>query len=121
MDDITIPQELKILREIKDAQCIHLPELVWEPEGERMFSFVPMGKPINFQQTADVSRNIVYGLVDRLQHLHKLEVVHRDIQPANLILDHKNNVVIIDYETSVSKSETVGGVEYYGGLICWPQ
>jgi serine/threonine protein kinase len=92
------------------------PELVWESQGDNQLGFVPMGRPIDFRQTADVSRNIVNGLVDGLEHLHKLKIIHRDIRPSNLILNHENNVIIIDYETSVTDVEYV---EYSGGFIWW--
>jgi serine/threonine protein kinase len=87
--------------------------------GNNQLGLVPMGKPIDFQQTADVSRNIVNGLVDGLEYLHKLNIIHRDIRPSNLILDQDNNVVIIDCETSVMHGNTYE--TYYGGCICWPK
>jgi serine/threonine protein kinase len=63
---------------------------------------------------------IINGLIDGLEYLHTQGIVHQDIRPSNLILDYKNNVVIIDYETAgihgISDS-----VEYLGGYICWPK
>jgi hypothetical protein len=117
--ETTVAKEIKILRKIRDAECIHLPELVWEPGTSKELGIVPIGDPIDFRQVASVSRKIVKGLMDGLQWLHTQGIIHRDIRPSNLVLDHMNNVVIIDYETAVECDGTL--VEYLGGLICWPK
>lgn len=32
--------------------------------------------------------------------MHKLNIVHRDLKPENLLLDHKNNIKIVDFGLS---------------------
>jgi hypothetical protein len=118
--EATVTNELKILREIRDAKCMHLPELVWEPRGDKQLGLAPVGKPIDFRQSASTSRKIVNGLIDGLQYLHSLKIIHRDIRPSNLVLDQKNDVVIVDYETSVMLTGDMD-IEYSGGFICWPK
>jgi len=119
-NDSTVANELEILRKLKEVQCVHLPELVWAPEGNKQLGLVPVGKPIDFQQTGVLSQNIVRGLVDGLQHLHKLDIVHRDIRPSNLVLQG-SNVIIIDYETSAILNDDDAEVQYFGGFIAWPK
>jgi Protein kinase domain len=116
----TVANEIKTLQKIREAEyCAHLPELVWS-RADKELGIMPVSKPVDFQQVASVSRKIVEGLVDGLEHLHGLGIVHRDIRPSNLVLDYMHNVVIIDYETSVAFNE-VSQVEYLGGFICWPE
>lgn len=117
----TVANELSILRKIRDADCLNLPELVWAPEGGKQLGIVPVGQPIDFRQVASVSRKIVEGVIDGLEFLHLQGIIHRDIRPSNLVLDHKNNVIIIDYETSVVIPTAGTTVQYYGGFICWPK
>jgi hypothetical protein len=119
-DETTVANEIDILKKIRDMQCIHLPELVWAPEGDQQLGIVPVGTPIDFRQAASVSRKIVNGLVDGLEYLHGQGIVHRDLRPSNLVLDAKNNVIIIDYETAVVVTNNASDV-YLGGYICWPK
>jgi hypothetical protein len=102
----TLANEIQFLKQIRDADCIHLPELVWVPEGDQELGLVPVCKPIDYGEPAHVSRKIIAGLLDGLEHLHKLGIIHRDIRPSNLVLDEKSNVVIIDYETSIKLGAT---------------
>jgi hypothetical protein len=115
---VDIKKEIEILRMIRDAECINVPELVWDPDGDE-FGIAPVGRVINFEQVSWVSEKIVGGLVDGLEWLHKKGLIHRDIRPSNLVLDDNNNVVIIDYETAI----TLEGkpVDYLGGFVCWPK
>jgi hypothetical protein len=45
---LDVSNEIRILKVIKDAQCKHLPELVWSPAGYKELGIVPLGQPINF-------------------------------------------------------------------------
>ena len=84
---------------------------------------MPCGKPIEFREAQSVSRKIVIQLMDGLEFLHNLGIVHRDIRPSNLILhssDSGINLVIIDYENDVLVKEVSNGVDYFGGFISWP-
>jgi hypothetical protein len=114
-----LKKEIDMLRKIRDADCVHMPELVWDPDGRNEFGIVPVGRRIDFRQVSAVSKQIVSGLLEGLEWLHKKGIIHRDIRPSNLVLDDEDNVVIIDYETAVPLQE--GEVEYYGGYMCWPR
>ena len=120
----SVANEIAVLRIFRDAQCPHLPEIVWTPSGKRELGIVPLGVPIDFRETQTTSRIIVQCLIDGLKFLHKLGIVHRDIRTSNLILDYTKvsvNVVIIDYETAVVVDNVSQGVEYHGGYISWPK
>ena len=121
--DNKLLNEIHFLKKIRDESCIHLPEIVWSPPGGMEFGMefgiVPLCMPIVFGQSSAISRNIVAGLLDGLKHLHRLNIVHRDIWPSNLVLDKKGNVIIIDYETAIQTGAE--NVEYMGGFVCWPK
>ena len=120
----SVANEIAVLQKLRDAQCPHLPEIVWTPSGDREFGIVPVGVPIDFREPQTTSRVIVQCLIDGLKFLHELGIVHRDIRPSNLILDYTKtmvNVVIIDYETAVVVNDVSQGVEYCGGFISWPK
>ena len=117
--DNKLSNEIQFLKKIRDESCIHLPELVWSPPGDMELGIVPLCKPIVFGKSSTISRNIVAGLLDGLKHLHRLDIVHRDIRPSNLVLDKEGNVIIIDYETAIQAGAK--NVEYMGGFVCWPK
>jgi hypothetical protein len=115
---------LKLLRSSPhSSDCPNLPEIVWFPDGNQELGILPVGKPIDFNETAAASRKIVHGLMDGLKFLHNLGIVHRDIRPSNLILDYTKgfNAVIVDFENALSIEGGAKGVEYFGGFISWPR
>ncbi|KAF8422207.1 hypothetical protein EV426DRAFT_706358 [Tirmania nivea] len=148
-------QELKILRhlaacsKVNNAPC-SIVKLVWDPAisaGDDyyesldensdpplpriQFGIAPVGRkfelaafktPAHFQDAIDT-------LLDGLNWLHNTaRVIHRDIRPANVIIDHiTKQPVIIDFDCAfLLQSDTQGGTQkvklttYGGGLICLP-
>jgi len=119
--DGDLAKEIQILAKIREADCKHLPELVWAPAGDKELGIVPKGQPLDRLdglQTAQMMQRVVVGLVDGLKYLHEQGIVHRDIRPSNLII-HDMDVVIVDFETAV-KFDGGNEVDYRGGCICWP-
>lgn len=41
--------------------------------------------------------SIIHQLIDALQHLHRLSLLHRDIKPGNILLSKCGNVRLIDF------------------------
>jgi len=118
-DGSQMEEEIRILRQIRDENCPHIPELVWAPVGDRELGIVPLGKGIPRQPKAEECRAIIHGLLDGLRHLHSCGIVHRDIRPSNLILVNQD-LVIVDYETAIDLSRDSSERSYKGGFICWP-
>lgn len=57
-------------------------------------------------------RSIVKQIASGLQALHRREIVHRDLRPANVIIDGEGTVTIIDFG-----SAQVAGLDEIGGPV----
>ena len=120
-DGSSLKHEIQILTQIRDAECLHLPELVWASNDYKELGIMPLGVPIRPPESPIISRKIIQGMIEGLRYLHSQRIVHRDIRVSNLILQHSRNdinVVIIDYETAHELQ--LEKVEYSGGYLCWP-
>ena len=74
-------------------------------EGDNLFDLFKI-KP------ADESRVLKWGwqLLDALDHMHRCGLIHRDVNPGNIMLRPDDNVVVIDFGTakiSAGKGMTV--------------
>ena len=122
----SLDNEITILKKLPDADCLHIPELVWT-RGSGELGILPIGEPVLPGEPAAVSRKIVRGMIDGLKYLHSRGIIHRDIRLSNLILKREQNdvnVIIIDYETAFDSERnhsTGNEVDYSGGYICWPR
>ncbi len=45
----------------------------------------------------DQARGIIMPVLDALKEVHKVNVLHRDISPDNIFINHKGQVVLIDF------------------------
>jgi protein kinase-like protein len=131
-DSQSLDNEIKVLEKLCDANCLHIPELVWtRGSGDSELGILPIGEPVLPGEPAAVSRKIVRGMIDGLRYLHSRGIIHRDIRLSNLILKRGQNdvnVVIIDYETAFDSEQnrSTGNlndseVNYSGGYLCWPR
>ena len=44
-------------------------------------------------------------LISGIEYIHKKCIVHRDLKPENLLLDHNNNIKIVDFGLSNQYNE----------------
>jgi len=62
------------------------------------------GEPFITLSCVQRRRKIVYQILKQIivgiKHFHKLNVVHRDLQPENLIFDHSKRIKIVDFGLS---------------------
>jgi hypothetical protein len=125
-DNRSLENEITTLQKLRDAESLHIPELVWI-RGSGELGILPIGEPVLPGESATVSRKVVCGMIDGLRYLHGQGIIHRDVRLSNLILKRERNdvnVVIIDYETAFDSegSHSPGNeVDYSGGYICWPR
>ena len=91
--------EIKILEKIRNAQCLHLAELVWAPKG-----IMPLGVPIRPPESPIISRKIIQGMIEGLRYLHGQHIIHGEIRLSNLIPQRSGNdinvttVTLFDYQ-----------------------
>lgn len=76
---------------VSDGQCISLCEYV---EGVTLEKAVEMRKIYSEYD----AKNIIAQLCDGLTVLHGKGIIHRDINPSNVMLDNRGIVRIIDYD-----------------------
>ena len=73
-----------------------IPHLVVEYiEGDNLFD-------VFSREPADESRVIQWGeqILDALEHIHRFWLIHRDVNPGNIMLKRDDKVVIIDFGTA---------------------
>jgi eukaryotic-like serine/threonine-protein kinase len=61
-------------------------------EGRDLLQIVKQDGPLSYVATADYIRQAAEGL----SHAHQSGLIHRDVKPANLLVDRKNVVKILD-------------------------
>ena len=67
----------------------------YAPGGE-LFDYIVERSKIQEKPAAKFFSQIISGI----EYLHKLNVVHRDMKPENLLLDENRNIKIVDFGLS---------------------
>ncbi len=80
--------------------------------GVGIDEFVSLGGPIEWPVACHIASHIAAGL----QHAHRKGLVHRDMKPANVLVDEKGNAHILDFGLSLA-SQSVLGDEYSLSMI----
>lgn len=80
--------------------------------GVGIDEFVSLGGPIEWPVACHIASHIAAGL----QHAHRQGLVHRDMKPANVLVDEKGNAHILDFGLSLA-SKSVLGDEYSLSMI----
>ncbi|OHT06951.1 CAMK family protein kinase [Tritrichomonas foetus] len=100
--------EINILCQIKDKHCIQLIDVLDDDSTQSIIIIMTLAKdgsllpedalttPFAEKQAQNYFVQIALGI----QHLHSLNVVHRDIKPHNILKRNENDVVISDYSAS---------------------
>ncbi len=66
-------------------------------EGVSLHELLQLHGPIPWPQACD----IILQAADGLQHAHEAGIVHRDVKPANFLIDHTGHVKILDFGLSL--------------------
>ena len=64
--------------------------------GGELFEYIVKQKKIREKEACKFFQQLVAGV----EYINKLNVVHRDLKPENLLLDHKQNIKIVDFGLS---------------------
>ena len=64
--------------------------------------------------------NIFYKIIDAIDFMHSLGLIHCDIKPENILLDEKLNPKIIDFGTLTVRNSfrEKGTLEYQSPEMC---
>ena len=88
------------LYEVKFIQIIETPRklyLIMEyASGGELFEYIVKQKKIREKEACKFFQQLLAGV----EYISKLNVVHRDLKPENLLLDHKQNIKIVDFGLS---------------------
>ena len=64
--------------------------------GGELFQHIVKSRRLSEEEACKLFAQILSGV----EYIHKLGVVHRDLKPENLLLDHNNNVKVVDFGLS---------------------
>lgn len=81
------------------------------PPSSQSSQFTPPGGRKYWNWVADVGRQVA----DALSYAHKQRILHRDVKPANLLLDERGNVWITDF--GLAKLGAHSDVTHSGDVI----
>ena len=105
-------REIDILKKFYHEHVISINDAGLDPamyivmpyiEGSLSFSdWIKQGKSFTEEQIFDYSMQLLGGL----KYIHSLDVIHRDMKPSNLLMDTKNNKLII-MDFGISKSFSI--------------
>lgn len=96
-------KEILLAREISHENVIRIHDFGEEKgikfismqyvEGETLKDLIQRKGTLNLKKAIDISRQICHGL----QAAHRKGVVHRDLKPHNIMVDHQGQVLIMDF------------------------
>ena len=91
---------------IRHPNIIQLYEIIETPKqlylimeyanGGELFDYIVKNQRVKEPQALKFFHQIIAGV----EYLHKLNIVHRDLKPENLLLDHNQNIKIVDFGLS---------------------
>ena len=65
-------------------------------QGGELFDYIVKRSRVSDIPAAKFFQQTISGI----EYLHKLNIVHRDLKPENLLLDHNNNIKMVDFGLS---------------------
>jgi serine/threonine-protein kinase len=120
--------ELRYTRKITHPNVIRIYDLLnfgtWSAISMEYFDSHTLGQEIKKQRTEDVKHalNIIDQICKGMEAAHKEGVIHRDMKPANILIDEQGLVKVVDFgiaaaarnsETRLTKTGTLVGTPTY--------
>lgn len=101
-----VSREIYILKLIRHPNIIQLYEILETPKqlylimeyanGGELFDYIVAKSRIDETEARKFFQQIISGI----NYIHKLNIVHRDMKPENLLIDSNNNLKIVDFGLS---------------------
>ncbi|CAI2376052.1 unnamed protein product [Moneuplotes crassus] len=135
-----VAREIHILKIIRHPHLIQLFEIIETPkqlflimeytERGELFNYIVSKSKLREKEACKFFQQIISGV----EYIHKLRICHRDLKPENLLLDHNNDIKLIDFGLSntykkgntlktacgspcYAAPEVVAGKRYHGLMV----
>ncbi|CAI2376707.1 unnamed protein product [Moneuplotes crassus] len=132
-----VSREIHILKLTRHHNIIQLYEIIETKkllylimeyaDGGELFDYIVNSSKIDEREACHIFQQIISGI----EYIHKLNVVHRDMKPENLLIDNKKTIKIVDFGLSntfkkeellktacgspcYAAPEMIAGKKYYG-------
>ena len=111
-----VSREIHILKLIRHPNIIQLYEVILSQiietprklylimeyaSGGELFDYIVKNNKLKEKEACRFFHQLIAGI----EYIHKLHIVHRDLKPENLLLDHNNNIKIVDFGLSNTYKE----------------
>jgi eukaryotic-like serine/threonine-protein kinase len=84
--------------------------------GQTLKQYIQQNSPLAVEETLDIMKQ----LISAISQAHQNNIIHRDIKPQNILIDHTGNVKITDFgiamalsATSITQTNSVLGSVHY--------
>jgi serine/threonine protein kinase len=93
--------ELKVLQRLQHPNIIWLHEVIDDPKKDMIFLVTEWQKKGSVTPMSGKERLYFIDMLKALHYCHEVaKVVHRDIKPDNIMLNHNDEAVLIDFGVS---------------------
>lgn len=112
-----LKNEVNILYKLKDTSLS--PQIYYynfDENSNIIIIELIKGKPINKLKLENTRQKVslMLKILDAMKEIHKLNVIHCDLKPDNILLDLNKNIKIIDFGISISDNKNY--FDEYGSI-----